>query len=64
MAFEHEKVFKEMEATKYGRDVDTAFRFLYLQTFSFMGDGSTTFGRRYKGRTRMSRFTIENRDFR
>ena len=59
MAFAHERVFKEMKATRYGRDVDTAFRLLYLQTFSFMGDG-TTFGRRYKGRTRMSRFTIEN----
>ena len=49
MAFEHEKVFKEMKATRYGRNVDTAFRLLYLQTFSFMGDGSTTFGRRYRG---------------
>ena len=59
MAFAHEKVFKEMRETRYGRDVDIAFRLLYLQTYSFMGDG-TSFGRRYKGNARVSRFTIEN----
>ncbi len=59
MTFAHEKVFKEMRATRYAREVDTAFRLIYLQSFSFMGDG-TTFGRRYKDRTGMSGFTIEN----
>ena len=58
VAFAHEKVFKETKATKYGRDVGTAFKLLYPHSFSLMCDG-TTFSRRYKGRPRMSRFTIE-----
>jgi len=44
---------------KYGDDVETAFKVIYTQTFSFMGDGSS-FGRRFKGTTRSARFTIEN----
>ena len=59
LAFAHQKAFMEMRETRYRNEVDTAFRVLYLQTFSFMGDGRS-FGRRFKGNTRMSRFTIEN----
>ena len=59
MAFAQEKVIKEMKTTHYGRDVDIAFRLLYLQTCSFMGD-CTTYGRRYKGNVRISKFSIEN----
>ena len=59
VAFAHEKVFRELKEMKYGDDVETAFRVIYTQTFSFMGDGSS-FGRRFKGTTRSARFTIEN----
>ncbi|MHB8360193.1 MAG: DNA adenine methylase [Thermoplasmataceae archaeon] len=59
LAFSHEKIFMEMRDSRYQRDVETAFRLIYLQTYSFMGDGRS-FGRRYKGNRRMSRFTIEN----
>ena len=59
LAFAHEKSFVEMRDSGYPKDVDTAFRLIYLQTYSFMGDGRS-FGRRFKGNTRMSRFTIEN----
>ncbi|MEM3448701.1 MAG: hypothetical protein QXP38_07465, partial [Nitrososphaerota archaeon] len=40
-------------------DVDTASKVLYLQTYSFMGDG-TTFGRRFEGHKGVPRFHIEN----
>jgi DNA adenine methylase len=59
VAFAHEKVFRELKEMKYGDDVETAFKVIYTQTFSFMGDGSS-FGRRFKGTTRSARFTIEN----
>ncbi len=59
LAFLHERAFTEMKNRKYPGDIDTAFKLIYLQTHSFMGDG-VTFGRRFKGRTRVSRFTIEN----
>ena len=59
LAFAHKKAFMEMRDSRYSKDVDTAFRLIYLQTYSFMGDGRS-FGRRFKGNTRMSRFTIEN----
>ena len=48
VAFAHEKVFRELKEMKYGDDVETAFKVIYTQTFSFMGDGSS-FGRRFKG---------------
>jgi len=48
LAFSHEKIFMEMRDSRYQRDVETAFRLIYLQTYSFMGDGRS-FGRRYKG---------------
>jgi len=59
IAFAHERVFRELKDMKYGDDVETAFKVIYTQTFSFMGDGSS-FGRRFKGTTRSARFTIEN----
>lgn len=59
LAFAHEKVFKEMRDSRYHNDIDTAFRLIYLQTYSFMGDGRS-FGRRFKGSLRVSRFTMEN----
>ena len=59
LAFAHKKAFMEMRDSRYPKDVDTAFRLIYLQTYSFMGDGRS-FGRRFKGNTRMSRFTIKN----
>ena len=59
VAFAHEKIFMEMRDKRYPGDVETAFRLIYLQTYSFMGDGRS-FGRRFKGNTHMSRFTIEN----
>ncbi len=58
VAFAHEKIFMEMRDKRYPGDVETAFRLIYLQTYSFMGDGRS-FGRRFKGNTQ-SRFTIEN----
>ena len=59
LAFAHEKAFMKLRDSKYLKDVDTAFKLIYLQTYSFMGDGRS-FGRRFKGSTRMSRFTLEN----
>ena len=59
VAFAHGKIFMEMRDKRYPGDVETAFRLIYLQTYSFMGDGRS-FGRRFKGNTHMSRFTIEN----
>ncbi|MEM0135057.1 MAG: hypothetical protein QXU18_07525 [Thermoplasmatales archaeon] len=59
LAFAHEKAFMEMRNSRYPKDVDTAFRLIYLQAYSFMGDGRS-FGRRFKGSRRISRFTIEN----
>lgn len=58
LSFLHESVFQELKRNRRESEVDTAFRVLYLQTHSFMGDGST-FGRRFKGH-KVSRFTIEN----
>jgi DNA adenine methylase len=58
-AFAHEKVFHEMRDSQYAGDVDRAFRLIYIQTYSFMGD-SRNFGRRYKGPVRPSRFSMEN----
>jgi DNA adenine methylase len=58
-AFAHERVFMEMRDSRYTNDVATAFRMIYLQTYSFMGDGRS-FGRRFKGKQRMSRFNLEN----
>ena len=59
LAFAHEKAFMELRDSKYLKDVDTAFKLIYLQTYSFMGNGRS-FGRRFKGNTQMSRFTLEN----
>ena len=59
VAFLHERVFRELKDMKYGNDVETAFKVIYIQTYSFMGDGSS-FGRRFKGTTKPSRFSIEN----
>ena len=59
LAFAHEKAFMEIRNSRYPRDVDTAFKLVYLQTYSFMGDGRS-FGRRFKGNKPMPRFTIEN----
>jgi len=49
----------EMRDSRYTNDVATAFGMIYLQTYSFMGDGRS-FGRRFKGKQRMSRFNLEN----
>ena len=59
VAFSHNKAFSEMKHSRYPHDIDTAFKTIYLQTYSFMGDG-TTFGRRFKGNQRMAKFAIEN----
>ncbi len=73
LAFRHHDVFQEMKHVNFRSDVDTAFKVLYLQTFSYMGDGST-FGRYFKGhkekRFRIEEFIhvrdwiVENMDFR
>ncbi|MEM3846259.1 MAG: DNA adenine methylase, partial [Candidatus Parvarchaeota archaeon] len=59
MAFQHHDAFIVMREHNFRSDVDTAFKVLYLQTYSFMGDG-TTFGRRFKGHKGVPRFHIEN----
>ena len=48
VAFEHYDAFTLMRHRNFRSDVETAFKVFYLQTYSFMGDG-TTFGRRFKG---------------
>ena len=73
MAFQHYDVFTELKQRAFESDVDTAFKAIYLQTYSFMGDG-TTFGRYFKGykrkRFRLDDFVyvrdwiVENKDFR
>ena len=72
-AFQHYDVFTEFKHSAFESDVDTAFKVIYLQTYSFMGDG-TTFGRYFKGykrkRFRLDDFVyvrdwiVENKDFR
>ena len=57
-AFRHYDIFKEMKHTSHKSDVDTAFRVIYLQTYSYMGDGST-FGRYFKGH-KEKRFHIDD----
>ncbi|MCL4447872.1 MAG: DNA adenine methylase [Thermoplasmatales archaeon] len=57
--FEHYDAFMLMRHRYFRSDVDTAFKVFYLQTYSFMGDG-TTFGRRFKGHKGVPRFHIEN----
>ena len=59
LAFEHYDAFMLMRHRNFRSDVDTAFKIFYLQTYSFMGDG-TTFGRRFKGQKGVPRFHIEN----
>jgi DNA adenine methylase len=59
VAFAHERVFRELKDMKFGDEVETAFKVIYTQTYSFMGDGSS-YGRRFKGTTKSSRFSIEN----
>jgi DNA adenine methylase len=58
-AFQHWDIFMEMRHHNFRSDVDTAFKVMYLQTYSFMGDG-TTFGRRFKGHKGVPKFHIEN----
>ena len=58
LAFSHSGIFRDMRRRHFRSDVDTAFKVLYLQTYSYMGDGST-YGRYYKGH-RVKRFSIEN----
>ncbi|MCL5888641.1 MAG: DNA adenine methylase [Candidatus Thermoplasmatota archaeon] len=59
VAFLHDLAFRELRDMKFGDDVETAFKVIYTHTFSFMGDGKT-FGRIFKGNTKLSRFAIEN----
>ena len=59
VAFAHERIFKEMKTTHIDDDVETAFKVLYMHTYSYMGDGKS-FGRRFKGNASHSRFSIEN----
>ena len=59
VAFQHHDAFFLMRHHNFRSDVDTAFKVFYLQTYSFMGDG-TTFGRRFKGHKGVPRFHIEN----
>jgi hypothetical protein len=49
-------VFSKMRSRHFRSDVDTAFKVLYLQTYPYIGDG-TTFGRRFRG-TRESQGSI------
>ena len=58
LSFQHHDIFMELRHRNFPDDVDTAFKVLYLQTYSFMGDGST-FGRYFKG-WKNKRFQIEN----
>jgi len=58
LAFSHSGIFRDMRRRHFRSDVDTAFKVLYLQTYSYMGDGST-YGRYYKGH-KVKRFSIEN----
>jgi len=59
VAFQHHEAFFLRRNRNFRSDVDTAFKVFYLQTYSFMGDG-TTFGRRFKGHNGVSWFHIEN----
>ena len=59
VAFQDHDAFFLMRHHNFRSDVDTAFKVFYLQTYSFMGDGST-FGRRFKGHKGVPRFHIEN----
>ena len=59
VAFQDHDAFFLMRNRNFRSDVDTAFKVFYLQTYSFMGDG-TTFGRRFKGHKGVPRFHIEN----
>ncbi|MEM4067854.1 MAG: DNA adenine methylase [Candidatus Micrarchaeaceae archaeon] len=74
MAFQHRDAFIVMREHNFRSDVDTAFKVLYLQTYSFMGNG-TTFAMRFKSHKEVPRFhiknfiyvknwTVENMDFR
>ena len=59
VAFQHHDAFMMMRHHDFRPDIDTAFKVFYLQTYSFMGDG-TTFGRRFKGHKGPHKFHIEN----
>jgi len=58
LAFRHRDIFMEMRSSHFEDDIDTAFKVLYIQTYSYMGDGST-YGRYFKG-YKTKRFAIEN----
>ncbi|MEM3192979.1 MAG: DNA adenine methylase [Candidatus Parvarchaeota archaeon] len=47
-AFAHADIFNELKNSTPETDIDIAFKVIYLQTYSYMGDGKT-FGRVYKG---------------
>ena len=59
VAFQDHDAFILMRHRNFRSDVDTAFKVLYLQTYSFMGDGKT-FSRRFKGHKGVPKFHIEN----
>ncbi|MEM0050489.1 MAG: DNA adenine methylase [Candidatus Bathyarchaeia archaeon] len=58
LAFAHSDIFTELKNSVPDNDVDTAFRLIYLQTYSFAADGET-FGRKFKGH-KLDRFRIED----
>ena len=57
VAFQDHDAFFLMRNHNFRSDVDTAFKVFYLQTYSFMGDG-TSFGRRFKGHKGVLRFHL------
>ena len=73
VAFQDHDAFFLMRNRNFRSDVDTAFKVFYLQTYSFMGDGST-FGRYFKGHKKkrfylddfvyVKDWIVENMDFR
>ena len=58
LAFMHSDIFYELKSRNPRRDVDVAFKTIYLHNNSYLADGKS-FGRRYT-RSRVSRYTIEN----
>ena len=42
LAFSHSGIFRDMRRRHFRSDVNTAFKVLYLQTYSYMGDGPLT----------------------
>lgn len=69
----HEAIFRELKRVNYNKDVDIAFKTIYLHTFSYAGAG-TSFKRFYKKANipplktdnffRVKKWVVESQDFR